>query len=91
MTGANTPLWQTIPELTQSALRLYFEQRIQPGSFVTALLENDGLWAVRIADEDNYEAIPSILRWLAQYAPGGSFGSRAKVEQWLAQGQENAA
>lgn len=66
-----------------NGFRLYFEQGILPGSFGTALLENDFMGACRQADYINKLFLFEWASWLCNHAPAGSYGSPAHVAQWI--------
>lgn len=63
-------------------LRRYFEQRIRGGSFLDSLLACELATAIKAASDGG--AIPSLVWWLEEYAPGHAWGSRARVEAWIA-------
>jgi hypothetical protein len=72
-----------LPESLRGGMQRYIEHRIEPGSFLAAVLEND-LWrSCEYADEANYQRLHQIVRWLYNHAPAACWGSAANVEQWL--------
>jgi hypothetical protein len=72
-----------LPESLRGGMQRYIEHRIEPGPFLTAVLENDLRRSYECADEANYPRLYSIVRWLYNHAPAACWGSAAKVEQWL--------
>lgn len=72
-----------IPEHTRGALERYFNLGYEPGSFLMAVLCNDLYEAVGRADDQNIEAIPSIVRWLYNRAPRNSYGSPERVADYI--------
>ena len=75
-----------IPEYMHGGLIRYFENHIEPGDFLTAVLENDLMAAIGHADDNNKQAINSYVVWLYNCAPArasGSWGSRDAVTKWL--------
>ena len=52
------------------------------GHFLTATLEGDLFGALRRADDVNRDALPGYAMFLHCYAPGGCFGSKARVAEW---------
>lgn len=64
-------------------LKLYFEEKIAPGSFMTAVLSNDLKEACARADFYNQDKLYDIVRWLYNEAPSTSWGSPEKVNKWL--------
>ena len=71
--------------------KLYFERGILPGSFGTALLENDLMGACGKADQNNKLAIFQWCEWLYNYAPSSSFGSRERVTEYIKSRHTTAA
>jgi len=73
----------TLPEHCVDGLFRYFDNRIPPGGFMTALLENDLKETFARADEINREAVFAYVYWLYNHAPMGSYGSPEAVSAWL--------
>lgn len=71
-----------IPEHMRDGFKLWFENRISPGSFGMAVLTNDLKEAIGRADHINRNHINSIVAWLYNYAPNGSWGSHEAVQNW---------
>ena len=73
-----------VPEEWQSELANYFLHGFVPGSFHTALFENDlHRAAITSHPANTWQAIISFMQWLDHYAPKGSWGSRDAVLTWL--------
>jgi len=72
-----------IPGGMQGGLIRYFENRIPPGDFLTAVLENDLMEAFGRADLENQHCMKAYCTWLYNEAPMGSHGSKAAVTNWL--------
>ncbi len=72
-----------IPGHMIDGLRNYFDHRLEPGHFLTAVLENDLLHAVMYADSMNLYALPAYANWLYNEAPSHGWGSKKKVDAWL--------
>ncbi len=67
-----------------SGLRLYLgEHRVEPGSFLRSVLENDLVHAAANADEHNQRALFEYARILHSYLPSICWGSSEKVNDWL--------
>ena len=64
-------------------LRRYIDNRIEPGSFVRAVLENDLKTACSCADMVNRRKIFEYVEYLYQNAPSPCWGSPEKVDAWL--------
>jgi hypothetical protein len=72
-----------VPQHMHGGIRRYFYEGIGPGSFLTAVLENNLMEALGRADDENRNALPAYGTFLYNYVPAGSFGSPAKVAEWL--------
>jgi len=74
-----------IPEYMQGGLIRYFNSRIPPGDFLTAVLSNDLMEAYARADERNTHAMKAYTMWLYNCPPGrpNGWGSREAVDKWL--------
>ena len=75
--------FDAIPEHTRGALERYVEHRIQPGSFLYAVLVGDLYTAVERADSANQHALVNIARFIWQKLPGNIYGSAENVENYL--------
>ncbi len=73
-----------LPERWRETMRRYFEGGCRPGSFLTSCLRNDLCAAIVNADADSLTGLPPICRWLWSEAPIVSWGSIAKVDNWIA-------
>jgi len=72
-----------IPEHTLGALERYFFMGLEPGSFLTAVLEGNLFRAVQCADHINKAALSDIVTFIYNRLPGGTYGSRDLVKAWL--------
>ena len=72
-----------IPERMMGGIERYVENHIEPGSFLTAVFENNLSEAVGRADEENMENLPAYAAYLYNEIPQGCHGSRENVRQWL--------
>jgi len=61
--------YAAIPEHLKAGMLRYVEHRIQPGGFLTAVLNNNLGLAVSRADAQSITFIPAIVRWLQEYHP----------------------
>lgn len=82
--------YDRLPEHMQEAARNYIENGIKPGSFLTAVLENNLVKAYCYADGINLLAMHDWATWLYNDVPGNAWGSRNKVEAWLTGFRERA-
>ena len=74
-----------IPDRMQGGLIRYFNQRIPPGHFLTAVLENNLVEAVNRADDENVHCLKAYVMWLYNVPPGRptGWGSQKAVTEWL--------
>lgn len=75
----------TIPGHMFEGLRRYIDEGIIPGSFLTAVLENDLHNAFSYADSHNFRNIPAYIYYLYNDAPFSCWGSPERVKKWAAQ------
>jgi hypothetical protein len=78
--------YDRIPEHMRSGAKLYIEQGIKPGSFLTAVLSNDLKEAVARGDIINQHALIDWAIWLVNECPGGAQGSPELVREWIKAG-----
>lgn len=71
-----------IPDHTKSAIEDYLINGLSPGSFISAVFANDLHRAAQCADVHNIASLGFIARWVATYAPAGSYGSYDAVDNW---------
>ena len=73
-----------IPAHLHGGLVRYVVHRIPPGHFLTALLSNDLLGTVNLADDPNIALIQQWLRVLysCEEIPAKCWGSRDRVDRW---------
>lgn len=71
-----------VPHHMREGFRLWIENGILPGSFGTAILENNLSNAIGKADHINEQHIKSIVSWVYNYAPSDCWGSIEKVKKW---------
>ena len=72
-----------IPDYMTEGLTLYIEHGILSGGFLTAVLENDLMKALGLADDTNLEALPAYGAYLYNEAPASCYGSKQKVSNWV--------
>lgn len=73
-----------IPFEMREALVAYVEERRPVGGFLTAVIENDLREAVGRADGFNLDQLPAFVNFFYNHAPSTCWGSRAKMDAWLA-------
>jgi len=67
----------------RAAIDRFVRDRLRPGGFVNAILENDLLEAINRADSANLFLIPHIVAYMAEHVPASARGSEAWVNDWL--------
>lgn len=84
--------YETVPvDYMAGAVKRYFENGIEPGSFLAALLCNDLCETIARADDTNGANLTHWVRWLYNNAPSSSWGSRANYKRWIETCQETAS
>ena len=74
----------SLPHYMLDGLQRYLEQGIPPGSFMTAVLENDFINAACRADGSNRQCLHDWALFVYNHMPSSSWGNRAKVDAWMA-------
>lgn len=77
-------LGEDSPPHMHQGLKLYLEQGIQPGGFLLAVLSNDLMDACLRADHINRHCLPDYIDFLMENAPAECWGSKKKVDAWIA-------
>ena len=72
-----------IPERMQGGIIRYYENRLPPGDFLTAVINNDLKEAVGRADSENKVLLHAYIMWFYNQAPGGSWGYAGASDKWL--------
>jgi hypothetical protein len=75
--------YAAIPEHMQEAIRRYVVERIAPGDFLRAVLENNLSAAVGRADDENLKLLRTYVRFFYNRVPAQCSGSPAAVSAWL--------
>ena len=78
--------YEQLPGHIQDGMRRYIEKGIEPGSFLTAVLCNDLMGAVKRADKINQEKLRDICAFLYNEAPAICFGSVEAFQSWVHRG-----
>ena len=78
--------WSLIPAHMHGAIQRYVMHGVPPGSFLTAVLENNLSEAFAQADDDNARAMRGWVQFLYNFTPGPSQGSPEAVEAWIGRG-----
>lgn len=88
------PEWQSylylIPAHLRDGMLRYLRDGIEPGHFLTAVLENNMMEAMGRADEMSRAGLYSICQYLYNHAPGSCYGSPERVQRWMRARQQEA-
>ena len=74
------------PDILES-ITDYADNRVPPGDFLRAVLENDLRESFQRADEDNIESMFDIVQFIYNEIPARCWGSPEKVRDWLGEGR----
>lgn len=72
-----------VPDHLRDGIKRYLVDRVQPGSCLQAVLENDLQEAVSRADDVTFAALPSVVKYLFNEAPIEAYGEKGCVSKWL--------
>lgn len=72
-----------VPDHDIEPLELYVKHGIQPGGFLTAVLENNLMESLGRADEENRYCLFQICQFIYNDIPASCHGSPEKVRQWI--------
>src|ERR1035437_2551850 len=71
-----------IPERMMDELERWVLYGIQPGGFLTAVLENNLRSACEQADDENLHNLPAYVAYLYNNVPADCWGSNEKMKAW---------
>ena len=74
--------YELIPEATMSSLQMYLEYGVNPGRFLTAVLENNLREAMGQADEDDLESLFHLVVYLYNEVSADAWGNRERVRAY---------
>lgn len=72
-----------IPDHMKSGVLNYINHRIEPGSFLRSVFENDFVSAALRADSENLKNLTAYINFICFHAPRECWGSKEIVDQWL--------
>jgi len=72
-----------VPSQLHDGLVLYLTDGVRPGSFLTAVLENDLITAVRRGDPECRAQLAPIVDFLLRHVPIRAWGSAENVATWI--------
>jgi len=71
-----------IPERMGGGITRYILNRIEPGDFLCAIIENDLREAFGRADDENLRNIAAYVSYFYNEAPAACWGSRNAIKYW---------
>ena len=74
-----------LPPHMREGVKLFIEDGIKPGDFMSHVLRNDLEAACYHADGINRYRLWDIVSWLYNHAPRGCWGSPENFESWMKQ------
>ncbi len=83
-TMAALPIPAIVPAHLHEGLERYLTHHVRPGSFLTAVLENDLRTAVLRGDDLALAGLVPLVRYLYDRVPLVAWGSPEHVAAWLA-------
>jgi len=89
MLSVNSKCPQGISLETFEALKNYAVNHRAPGGFLTAILSNDLMEAVLMANLDDRFSIPQICEYIFHHCPGNCWGTPEAVEKWISAPNRN--
>ena len=72
-----------IPPHLHAGIVRYIDSGVQPGGFLTAVINGNLFDAYALADQSSKAAIPTIVEWFRQHAPTNSYASPNSVHFWV--------
>ena len=76
-----------ISESMMDGIKRYIDNRIKPGKFLTAVIQNNFSEAVGQADHININNLPAFACYFYNEAPSPCWGSPEKMAAWLKGGK----
>ena len=74
--------YDILPEHCREGMILYIEYGVIPGSFLTAVIENDLVHSFAYADDINIKRLFDYAGFLYNECPSQAWGSKEKVAAW---------
>jgi hypothetical protein len=75
----------SISDVAMVSIEMYVTKGLLPGAFLQAVISNDLVNACAQADPRNLENLPAFAAWFRDEAPPRCWGSREKMEAWVAE------
>lgn len=75
--------YNILPEHLRGGMKRYIENGIKPGSFLTAVICNDLVRTLGLADQTSVSCLMDIGNFFYNEAPGPCHGSKEKMDKWM--------
>lgn len=72
-----------MPRRTFESIQRYVQYGVPTGDFLKAVLSNDLFGAFDRADEENWECLGDICRYIYNHIPSNAWRSIEKINNWL--------
>ena len=83
-TGLQSDDYEDLPTRMLPGLYGYVIHGIPPGDFLTAVITNDLVGAIVLADDQNLSMLPIWVKFFCSCVePTGASGSLAKMNRWI--------
>lgn len=79
-----------IPEYMHDAIIRFYENGFPPGSFLSAVIDNDLKDACGRADDTNRHCLFNYIMWFYNEAPNGTWGFSGATSKWCKQFEDAA-
>jgi len=75
-----------LPKRMWPGVNRYLLYGIKPGDFLYAVVQNSLSEAVHTGDDENLRLLPNYVHFFYNCIPGGCWGSKENVTNWIATG-----
>ena len=72
-----------VPHYMHGGIIRFYENRIPPGGFLSAVIDNDLREACVRADDTNRHCLFDYMMWFYNHAPSGTWGYQGAVNDWI--------
>jgi len=76
--------YNMIPNRLMDGMKRYVDGHVKPGSFLTAVIQNNLTEAIGRADPQSLSLLKEIVGWFYNEAPFSCWGTPEKMKEWLA-------
>jgi hypothetical protein len=72
-----------LPESLRDGAKNWIEHGIEPGHFLSAVIQNNLVESFKRADNENVNRMLEIVYWWYNEAPSNCWGSKEKFDKWI--------